>query len=290
MKPVRDRRLLAATLSGLALAFAAPVLAAAAPAATAEPLAPAPVLPSALYAFGDSYSDIGFGYLDGNGPTAVAYLARALGLELSHTKAPDWKGKSLAFAVSGGGTGAGGTREARLGYGMINQAKEFAALVALSQVAFDPERTLFFVAGGLNDRRLTTDQTEANLTEVVTILKGAGARHVRLANLPEKIPAFAEVAIRLNPMLTVLPARLSAQLGIDVRTSRWGSYFDGVMNSAVEFGFTNTKDACAGRALFNQDATPCAAPSAYYYYHGDHPSTAVHRLVGARLADEVTAN
>ncbi len=28
-----------------------------------------------LYVFGDSYSDIGEGYLDGNGPTAVAYFA-----------------------------------------------------------------------------------------------------------------------------------------------------------------------------------------------------------------------
>ena len=27
-----------------------------------------------LYVFGDSYSDIGAGYIDGNGPTAVAYL------------------------------------------------------------------------------------------------------------------------------------------------------------------------------------------------------------------------
>ena len=30
---------------------------------------------SRLYMFGDSYSDIGAGYIDGNGPTAVAYPA-----------------------------------------------------------------------------------------------------------------------------------------------------------------------------------------------------------------------
>lgn len=285
MSARRGRRLLALALSGLALALASPVLSATPPAAPA-----AAARPAALYVFGDSYSDIGFGYLDGNGPTAVAYLAEGLGLQLTHTKAADWKGKSLDFAFSGGGTGIGGARDARLGYGMVNQAQEFAALVTSGQVVFDPERTLFFVAGGLNDRRLTTDQTEANLTQVVSILKGAGARHVRLANLPEKIPAFAEVGVRLNPMLAALPAKLSAQLGIDVRPSRWGSYFDGVMAGAVGFGFTNTTEACAGRAIFNQDATPCAAPSASYYYHGDHPSTAVHRLVGARLTEEVLAN
>lgn len=35
-----------------------------------------------LYVFGDSYSDSGAGYLDGNGPTAVVYLAHHLGLTL----------------------------------------------------------------------------------------------------------------------------------------------------------------------------------------------------------------
>jgi cholinesterase len=37
-----------------------------------------------LYVFGDSYSDSGSGYVDSNGPTAVAYLAR----NLDSTKAP----------------------------------------------------------------------------------------------------------------------------------------------------------------------------------------------------------
>jgi phospholipase/lecithinase/hemolysin len=35
----------------------------------------------ALYVFGDSYSDIGARYVDGNGPTAVAYLAQRMGIE-----------------------------------------------------------------------------------------------------------------------------------------------------------------------------------------------------------------
>lgn len=36
-----------------------------------------------LYVFGDSYSDSGAGYLDGNGPTAVVYLATSLGVRCS---------------------------------------------------------------------------------------------------------------------------------------------------------------------------------------------------------------
>ena len=42
---------------------------------------------SRLYVFGDSYSDIGGGYIDGNGPTAVAYLGWLMGLQVAPSKA-----------------------------------------------------------------------------------------------------------------------------------------------------------------------------------------------------------
>jgi phospholipase/lecithinase/hemolysin len=42
---------------------------------------------SRLYVFGDSYSDIGAGYIDGNGPTAVAYLGWLMGLQVAPGKA-----------------------------------------------------------------------------------------------------------------------------------------------------------------------------------------------------------
>ena len=63
---------------------------------------------SRLYVFGDSYSDIGAGYVDGNGPTAVAYLGWLMGLQVASSKAANAAGKSLVFAVSGAGTGEGG--------------------------------------------------------------------------------------------------------------------------------------------------------------------------------------
>ena len=52
--------------------------------ATAQTAKPAPI--HRMYVFGDSYSDIGEGYLDGNGPTAVAYLAQHLGFTLVPVK------------------------------------------------------------------------------------------------------------------------------------------------------------------------------------------------------------
>src|SRR5215213_9257086 len=81
---------------------------------------------SRLYVFGDSYSDSGAGYVDGNGPTAVVYLARRLGLDLK--PAQEAGAQNLNFAVSGAQTGRGAGRkvkDAMLGRGMVEQVDEF---------------------------------------------------------------------------------------------------------------------------------------------------------------------
>ncbi len=155
-----------------------------------------------LYVFGDSYSDIGAGYIDGNGPTAVAYLAWLMGLQIAPSKAPNAAGKSLVFAVSGAGTGEGAGRqvkEALLGYGMMDQVRDFAARVKSGELVFDPQSTLFFLAGGLNDGRRETAITLGNLRQELQILRELGGRHFTIAQLPTKIPQFAAVGLRLNP-------------------------------------------------------------------------------------------
>ena len=157
---------------------------------------------SRLYVFGDSYSDVGAGYIDGNGPTAVAYLGWLMGLEVASSKALNAAGKSLVFAVSGAGTGEGTGRqvkEAFLGYGMMNQVRDFTARVKSGEIVFDPQTTLFFLAGGLNDGRQETATTLANLRQQLQILREHGARHFTIALLPTKIPQFAAVGRRLNP-------------------------------------------------------------------------------------------
>ena len=117
------RRMVAPLLLALAMVGSLLAQAPAPPApATRAPTSPAPTTPySRLYVFGDSYSDIGAGYIDGNGPTAVAYLGWLMGLQVAPGRATGAAGKSLVFAVSGAGTGEGEGRaikDARLGYGM----------------------------------------------------------------------------------------------------------------------------------------------------------------------------
>jgi phospholipase/lecithinase/hemolysin len=244
-----------------------------------------------IYVFGDSYSDNGAGYIDGDGPTAVAYLAERLGFPLVPANASDIAGKSLNFAVSGAGTGSGSghkVKDALLGLGMRNQVDDFAQRVRSQAITFRQESTLFFIAGGLNDNRLPTAATVENLKSEIRTLYKSGGRHFLVALLPTAIPQFSEVGRRLNPALERIPQELRAELaGASVDLSQWGIFFDEIMQSPAQYGIRNTKDACAGRALFNEDTTPCPAPAAWFYYHTGHPSTAVHKVVGQKLYGEV---
>lgn len=247
-----------------------------------------------MYVFGDSYSDTGRGYVDADGPTAVAYLAKRLGLEFVPSNAPDAAGKSLNFAVSGAPTGSREGRSvpggAMLGLGMKEEVEEFAGMVKSGKVKFDTETTLFFIAGGLNDGRVPTAETVANLEDEMQTLYGLGARRFAVAILPEKIPGFGVTGARLNPALKEIPAEMRPKLaGAVIETSQWGAFFDEVLVHPEKYGITNTTDKCAGRAIMKEDATPCATPGTYYYYHAAHPSTATHKAVGEMLYEEVRA-
>lgn len=244
-----------------------------------------------MYVFGDSYSDIGEGYLDGNGPTAVAYLAQRLGFALVPANAADTTNQSLDFAISGAQTGSGAGKKVGnvlLGYGMRNQVDDFAARVKAHTITFDPAATLFFIAGGLNDRNLPSETTVANLSGEIKTLYDLGARRFAVALLPTAIPAFSAVGKRLNPEIARIPDELSSQLAdAQILLSHWGPFYDDVMVHPAQYGITNTTDACAGRAIFHQDATPCASPATYFYYHSGHPSTATHKAVGDKLYEEL---
>ncbi|HEV2272769.1 MAG TPA: SGNH/GDSL hydrolase family protein [Acidobacteriaceae bacterium] len=243
-----------------------------------------------MYVFGDSYSDIGEGYLDGNGPTAVAYFAERLGFPLMRANDPAAAGKSLDFAISGAqtGSGAGRTVEGALfSVGMRNQVDDFAARVRSHAIAFHPETTLFYLAGGLNDRLLPSETTVSNLEGEIRTLYSVGGRKFLVALLPTAIPAFSAVGLRLDPALARIPSDLEGELkGAQIRMSNWGPFFDEVMLHPGRYGIQNTTEACAGRAIFHEDTTPCSAPATYFYYHKGHPSTAVHKVVGDKLYAE----
>jgi hypothetical protein len=220
----------------------------------------------ALYAFGDSYTDSGAGYIDGNGPTAMVYLAGSLGIPFTYAGDPQESGKSLNFAVSGAQTGkadgrrmrpatsACGFDEALLGRGMENQVLDFRRRIESGAIRFDPERTLFFVAGGINDGALPTQTSVKNLENELQWLYTAGGRYFLLALLPTKIPLLSKVGVRLNSAFQMIPDAMRARVP---------------------------------GALFGEDPAPCSAPETYFYYHEGHPSTAVQRIVAERMKHEI---
>lgn len=241
---------------------------------------------TALYVFGDSYSDIGSRYLDGNGPTAVAYFARALGISLTYPKDPNAAGKSLNFAATAATSGEDKGPGRWCCQGMMDQVNDFAARVRSGSLSFKPETTLFFLEGGLNDEKIPTDVTVANITREIQMLQSIGARHFTLSLLSVKIPDFAEAAKRLNPAYEHLVGNLQMQR-VDIRLNHWGPYLDEILENPSRYGLVNTTSQCAGRELFKEDPTPCAKPDAYFYFHSGHPSAAVNKIVGDKLYQEL---
>jgi phospholipase/lecithinase/hemolysin len=254
----------------------------------------------ALYAFGDSYSDTGAGYVDGNGPTAVAYLAERLSISFTYAGDPNSADKSLNFAVSGAQTGQSegirvrpamascGINEALLGRGMQNQVRDFTERVKARALRFDPNTTLFFLAGGLNDVSLPAATSVANLESEVRSLHEVGAQYVMVALMPTSLSPDIKAYQTLNKAIAAIPHDLQSMLpGVHILVSKWGEYYDEVFKNPRKYGITNTTDRCAGRALYGEDPTPCPKPDSYFYFHEGHPSTAVHRIVGIELSREV---
>ena len=91
---------------------------------------------------------------------------------------------------------------------MRNQVLDFTQRVKSGAIRFNPDETLFFIAGGLNDRLLPTATTIANLEDEIRQLYDVGGRYFLVALLPTKIPAFSDVGVRLNPALRGIPEDL----------------------------------------------------------------------------------
>ncbi len=246
-----------------------------------------------LYVFGDSYSDSGSGYVDTNGPTAVVYLAERLNIPFTFYGDPKYsKTQGLNFAISGAGTGAGAGRRyptgEMLSIGMKNQIDNFVAFTKSKDIPpFDPATTMFFFAGGLNDRGKPDGYTRTNIEAEIDTLYDLGARRFMVAILPTKIPQFATAGTAFNPELTKIPAEeLAKHPDIRIANSNWGAFLDEVITNPAKYGLTDTTHPCAGRAIHHEDTTPCPAPDTHFFYHEGHPSTAVHRAVGEMLYQE----
>ncbi len=245
-----------------------------------------------LYVFGDSYSDLGAGYVDADGPTAVVYLAKRLGIPFTYNGDSRLAGKGLNFAVSGASTGEGAGRAlptgGTLGFGMKNQIETFARYLKDGTIPkIDAANTMFFFAGGLNDGRRPDGFVRANIESEIDTLYDLGARRFLVAILPVKIPSFAAAGTRVNPELERIPAEERAKHpDIRIAQSQWGAFFDEVISNPAKFGLTDTTTPCSDRPFGPQKIGTCSNPEVHFFYHEGHPSTAAHRAVGELLYRE----
>jgi len=238
-----------------------------------------------LYVFGDSYSDIGARFVAVNGFTAPYYLAKKMGIELTYPKAPNAAGKSLDYAATGASTGMDPGGERWCCQGIMKQVTTFAAQVKANEIQFNPDTTLFFIEGGLNDDELSAKQSIQNISEEVAILKKLGAKHFTLTLLPTQVPEFSVVALRINPELIKLVSQ--EKRSADVILNHWGVYLDEIKQNPAKYGLVNVDTKCAGTKVFEEDPTICATPDKYFFYFSRHPSAAVNKLVADRLYGEL---
>jgi cholinesterase len=246
---------------------------------------------SQIIAFGDSRSDIGQGYVDGNGPTAIACMAYRLGLQMIPGRAASLDLRiSRCYAVSGGGSGdasGGGLKAAMFGRGVLAQISDFEDAIRSKFTSVDSD-TLFFIAIGLNDRGLASEEITTNYQIAIDRLYALGARRLVLSRLPAISPPYAEFADRINSLLSdIVEWGTSKHADCKIHLSRFDEYFDDIRAYPNAHGLENAADPCApGRAVFGEETARCGEPEKYFYYHPDHPSAVVHALVGAKLAQE----
>ncbi len=239
----------------------------------------------AIQVFGDSYSDTGAGFVLTDGGTAASYLAEFLGnpVVLPDAAAPGTR--SINFAESGARVGV---ETADGPTSLTNQVDDYVGLVESGAASFDPESTLFFLSGGLNDHRLApAEEVTDAYREQVADLVGLGARHIQIATLPREVPAFTDSADYLNPAYRDLVPELDARYGeTSVTLSNWGLYYDDIIENPETYGFTNVTDPCR-QGGFGEPTTICDTPGTSFYYYAAHPSDAAHRVVAERLYADI---
>lgn len=200
----------------------------------------------------------------------------------------------LNFAVSAAQTGEGAGRRfptgAFLSFGMKDQVENFVQFSKFKLIPkIDPDNTMFFFAGGLNDGSLPEGSTRSNIESEIERLYALGARRFMVTILPTKIPVFAAVGIKLNPELEKIPDEERAKHpDIRIANSHWGAFFDEVITNPAKYGIMDTTTDCARRSFSDKPVEACATPDTHFYYHSAHPSTAAHRAVGDMLYQEAT--
>jgi phospholipase/lecithinase/hemolysin len=271
---------------------------------------------SAIYAFGDSLSDVGNVFLGtggaepappyfagrfSNGPIWLDYLAAQLG---TGPMIPSLQGGTdYAFGLAT--TGFAPTLSTpSLVPTFVQQVALFntatgvappSALYAVWIGANDLLNVLQSGAAGAQALALMQGAAATEATEIAALI-GAGARSFLVGLLPDvgKAPAVTVLGPAAAAAASALAAAYNTALEADlpgvIAAGATISYLDAfsLLDAAVTdpgaFDLSNVTDPCYVGPLTG-GGTVCATPDQYLFWDGDHPTTADHAIIAAVAAD-----
>jgi len=276
---------------------------------------------SSLYVFGDSLSDVGNDlqvtggaipapayYASGrfsNGANYADHLAAGLGLS-----------PLLPSAIGGTDYAFGGARVGSVAAGLpataLNFTQQLAAFDA-GHAQADPTG-LYVLWIGANDMAdalgtgnpavvgAAIGATMQGIGAAVADLAGRGAAHFLIPNLPDLSLIPSARAIGIPSVLAGIHnasigfnLQLSATLAqpafaaLDIRTLDVFGAQTAITANPGAYGFANVTDACYTGGVDGQPLQPggsaptaCADPGSYLYWDYEHPTAALHELIGER--------
>ena len=276
---------------------------------------------SAIYAFGDSLSDVGNAYLGSNrtdppsppysngrysnGPVWEQSLASSVGVK---TLTPSLQGGTV-FAYGGatasghsGGSGGGTVDLSAQLQQYTAKNGNAASASALFTLDIGVNDVLGAVNAGASSAAVTAVATQAavDTMSVVSQLLTLGARHIMVTTLPDvaHTPSaasmtsteLAALAAGLKAYSTSLAGKVAAlKLPAGAKVSVLDIYtlLDGIVAQPASMGFTNVKDAC----LTNMSGPAggiktCASTKTgqdkYLWWDAKHPTEHGHQAIAAQ--------
>jgi cholinesterase len=223
-----------------------------------------------------------------NGPVAVEYLAQKLGVPLIDFA---WGGATTGV----GNYGDGGTVGSFGAYSLPGMTTVFQSALSGGQFPIDPN-ALYVVWGGPNDFWNVANPADAsvaigaavtNLVTMVGTLQSLGAGQILVPGMPDLGSTPGVVAMGPQASAFFTQVSLGFDQALQANLPPGVQYFDtlslisSVVSNPAMYGFTNVTDPCL------TGSSPCANPDQYFFFDGEHPTTAGHQVIGDALYQTV---